>query len=172
MNNSQIGHEISKLKASFSVFGFAILLMAVLAVHESAHYVSSIILGADPNQLSFRFCGINPCVSHPPFTGWQQSVIRASGGLTAGGILMFGWLKAVPSRSIGSLHWIIGFILITLGFEQIANGLVEWLANDAYRAHKVPFHLLAFVGSSFHMSLSRLWTGSWFPIGWHKANDD
>ena len=145
------------------IIGFAGLITAISVVHELGHYAAAFSVGAPSDQLSFGFCGINPCTTHPAFEGWQLSVTRASGGFLAGGVMIAIWITLLRRNSIGPIAWWIGLCCAALGTQQLANGLAEWLMNDTYRNGIAPTHLAAFIGTGLHLALTRLQRGHWFP---------
>ena len=156
--------ELRKKHLFLLLLGLAVLVPIILVIHELAHYLTSLLLGANPEQVSFRFCGINPCISHLPFSGWQQATIRVSGGLVAGGLLLTAWSIAIPRWSNSAGWWLANLSLATLGSQQVANGLVEWLANYAYQRGIVPYHLAASLGVGMHLAWTRRRSGNWHPF--------
>lgn len=120
------------LFAAKSVFALITLIMAVVIIHEGAHYVSAVIMNI-PVRYSAHF-DIN-YVSWILFSGAREYSTRAIIGSYVGG-LFTGLAFLVPlvlKRNVfkkSPFLWMIGLYLATLGCWQVGQGIIEGAFSD------------------------------------------
>ena len=87
------------------------MVVVMVVLHESAHILAAMALGARFSELKLGFMGINPSVTLPEwFTGARQTVVHYAGGLAVGTVFLLFISSAgcentgeIPASSSG--HW-------------------------------------------------------------------
>ncbi len=137
---TQINKMINANRSSVVTLGvksaltlFAILIATVI-IHESAHYITAILLGIpiahfdplDPNY----FAPTLVSSSKDNFT--EMTIVSYAGGLFTGilllSVLLFRWNWFKQSL----YRWFLGLYLATFGVWQISQGILEGAFHQAY----------------------------------------
>jgi len=112
------------------------LVVALVIVHEAAHIVAALTLGAQFNELKLGFLGINPSVTLPEwFTDARQTAVHYAGGLVVGmALLLFYlcyWMRKYWHNPI-FFHWLLGLVTLMFAAVQFAFGYLEGHYHGAY----------------------------------------
>jgi len=130
------------------------MVVALVVIHETAHILTTIILGARLSELKIGFLGINPSVTLPEwFTGTRQTIVHYAGGLSAGLVLLLFyllyWIRKYR-RNPNFFTWSLGAITLMLAAMQFATGYLEGRYHAAY-----------IIGSMSFLSPTDLLTYGW-----------
>jgi len=121
------------VKCAFSLF---VLFIINVFIHEGAHYFTALVLGIP----IAHFTWFDPTYFAPVFVSASKdyttgmTIVSYAGGLVTGalllGILVFkrNWFKQSIYR------WLLGLYIVTFGFWQISNGILEGAFHDMYLA--------------------------------------
>ena len=117
-----------------SAFSLLILFVITVIIHEGAHYITALILGIsiahftwfDPNYFAPVFLSASKGYT----TG--MTIVSYAGGLVTGVLLLSililkrNWFK----QSMDG--WLLGFYVVTFGFWQICQGILEGAFHQTY----------------------------------------
>jgi hypothetical protein len=128
-----------KLSRRQFIYVFLYLLILVLAfviIHEGAHILAALALGARFDELKLGFYGVNPSVTLPEyFIGTRQTLVSYAGGLAAGMILLLFYLLYWVRRYHSTptfFYWSLGLVTVTFSGAQLAMGYLEGRYHAAY----------------------------------------
>ena len=140
------------LLAVKSFFSLIALVLLTIVIHEGAHYIAAVVMKVP--ILSFTW--FDPRYFAPVFVSgsteysWEAMVVSYSGGMVTGllllAILVFKreWFKQSLYR------WLLGLYIVTFGFWQICQGILEGAFHDRYIADATNILSLSYcVGYAF-----------------------
>ena len=128
--------KLSKRQFNLLTLYLLSLAIASVVIHESAHILAALSLGAQFSDLKLGFYGINPSVTLPEwFTGIRHTAFHYAGGLLAGTALLMlyllYWVRRYR-RSPTFFHWALGLVTVVLAGMQLATGYLEGRYHAAY----------------------------------------
>ena len=139
-----------------SFFSLIALFLVTAVIHEGAHYITAVILRV-PVQ---SFTLFDPHYFAPVFiSGATKStigykVVSYAGGLVTGVLLLAilllkkEWFKQTLYR------WLLGFYIVTFGFWQICQGILEGAFHETYIANANNFF-----GSTYYIGYASAFLG-------------
>jgi len=112
------------------------MVVVLVVLHEAAHILAAMALGAQFAELKLGFMGINPSVTLPEwFTGPRQTVVHYAGGLAVGTVFLLFylvyWMRKYR-RNPGFFVWSLGAVTLMLAAMQFATGYLEGRYHAAY----------------------------------------
>jgi len=112
------------------------MVVALIVLHEAAHILAAMALGAPFSELKLGFMGINPSVTLPSwFTGARQTVVHYAGGLAVGTVFLLFylvyWMRKYQ-RNPGFFVWSLGAVTLMLAAMQFATGYLEGRYHAGY----------------------------------------
>jgi len=132
---------LKELRLSGGQYGFLMLYtlalaLVVVAIHETAHILSAMVLGVRFIELQPGFLGTNPSVTLPEwFTGTRRTIVYYVGGLTVGmALLLFYlcyWMRKYH-RNPNFFNWLLGLVTLIFAAVQFAFGYLEGSYHGAY----------------------------------------
>ena len=128
--------KLSRRQCAYIMLYVLALVIVLVVIHEAAHILVAVVLGARFSDLSLGVLGINPSVTLPGwFTGTRQTVVHYAGGLAAGLALLIFYLAYWMRRyrhNPNFFTWSLGLITMMLSAMQFATGYLEGRYHTAY----------------------------------------
>ncbi|MBT5320696.1 MAG: hypothetical protein HOL45_12450, partial [Chloroflexi bacterium] len=114
--------------------------------------------------MDIGFVGVYPGVEiNDPLDGWRLSLFHYSGGLVAGGAMLYLYIrwywKWSGNKTTFEEWWLGALILITAG-NEIGNGIAEGAFNAEYIANQEPASLISLVATVGGFLVHRIMLGS------------
>ncbi|MBT3942120.1 MAG: hypothetical protein HOF43_05320 [Chloroflexi bacterium] len=146
------------------VVASGVLLVAPIALHEAIHVFVAFTTGVSPSAMDIGFVGVYPGVEiNDPLDGWRLSLFHYSGGLVAGGAMLYLYIrwywKWSGNKTTFEEWWLGALILITAG-NEIGNGIAEGAFNAEYIANQEPASLISLVATVGGFLVHRIMLGS------------
>ena len=120
-----------------------VMVVVLVVLHEGAHILAAMALGACFSELELGFIGINPAVILPEcFAGPCQTIVRYAGGLATGTIFLVFYLTywvRKYQRNPGFFVWSLGAVTLMMAAMQYATGYLEGCYHAAYIAGAMEF---------------------------------
>jgi len=112
------------------------MIVVLVVLHEAAHILAAMALGARLGELKLGFTGINPSVTLPDwFIGARQTVVHYVGGLAVGTVFLLFyllcWMRKYR-RNPSFFVWSLGAVTLMLAAMQFATGYLEGRYHAAY----------------------------------------
>jgi len=119
------------VKSAFSLF---VIFIITVVIHEGAHYVTALIFGIpvahfvwfDTNYFAPAFFSASTVHSV------GMAIVGYSGGLVAGVLLISIFILKRKWFKQSVYRWLLGLYIVTLGFWQICQGILEGAFHQAY----------------------------------------
>jgi ABC-type Fe3+ transport system permease subunit len=134
---------MSRRQSGFLMLYTLAMVVVLVILHEAAHVLAAMVLGARFEEIKLGFMGINPSVTLPEwFTGTRQTVVHYAGGLAVGtAFLVFylGYWMRKYRHNPNFFTWSLGAVTIMLSGMQFATGYLEGRYHAAYIVSAMSF---------------------------------
>ncbi|MDA1256416.1 MAG: hypothetical protein O3C10_01015 [Chloroflexi bacterium] len=149
------------LTIAFVVAAFVVL---PVALHEAVHITAALIGGISPSALDVGFVGIYPGVRlDEPLHGWREILFNYSGGLVAGALLLFvyvRWYWAWSGDKTSFVEWWLGALILVIAGNELGNGFAEGAFHEEYIANRDPATIISFGAALAGFIVHRVMLGS------------
>ena len=159
--NERRYRPVRALAIALAVLGFVV---APVALHEVVHVATALIGGVSPTSLDIGFVGMYPGVKvDDPLDGWRIVLFRYSGGLVAGAVLLFvyvRWYWTWSRDKTSFAEWWLGALILVVAGNELGNGIAEGAFNAEYIANRDPATIISFGAAAAGFIIHRLLLGS------------
>ncbi|MFC1965719.1 hypothetical protein ACFLWI_02060 [Chloroflexota bacterium] len=136
----------NKLRIAYFFAYFITVIISVIIIHESAHFLAALAIGVPFNEIKVGLIGTNPGITIPErFSNAPLGIYHYAGGFLPALLLSFVyilWYRKYRKKP-SNITWDYGTITISVIGMQLAQGYVEGRFHAAYILYSgSPFNVL------------------------------
>ena len=144
------------------------LFVLTILIHEYAHVVTALIIGAPLNEIEFGWIGVNPGVTIPyRFSSISLDLFYYSGGFFTAFILLFiyylVWYRKYQNKP-SYINWVYGGITMMFIGLQFGQGYLEGRFHSAYMLYADSLFNVGTILIYGFFILAMLYHFTFFPI--------
>lgn len=146
------------------VGAIAVILVAPIVLHEAIHVFVAMAAGVPPSAMEIGFVGIYPGVQiNDSLDSWQLSLFHYSGGLVAGGTMVYlyvRWYWEWSGNKTTFEEWWLGALILVIAGNELGNGIAEGAFNAEYIANQDPASIISIAMTVGGFLVHRMMLGS------------
>ena len=110
------------------------LLILMTVIHEGSHYLAALALGVPLESFTWFDSSYLAPVLVPSTTEFTTgtTIVGYAGGLVSGALLLSAFVLQRDWLKQSIYRWLVGFYIVTFGFWQICQGILEGAFHGAY----------------------------------------